>query len=111
MGRKGFPAWTEKLSTRVQALATKSSLSTAYYKRGVDHFREGNYDSAIQAFTEAIRHDPKDAKAHRNRGVAYTRKGAYDRAIQDHTEAIRLNPNDSNAYRNRGSCLHAQRRV
>ncbi len=97
MSRKDAPSWAEKLSTRVQALATGSSLGTTYYKRGKEHFREGDLDSAIQAFTEAIRHDPNNARIYRRRGNAYGNKGEYDQAICDHTEAIRLDPKDSKA--------------
>ncbi len=75
------------------------------YNRGYDYLLAGNYDSAIQAFTEAIRLNPRypnDAAAYFNRGNAYASKGQYDRAIQDYDQAIKLNPNDTDAYNSRG---------
>ena len=59
--------------------------------------RRGNRRS-----TEAIRIDPKGAKAYNNRGIAYASKGDYDRAITDLTEAIRLAPTFAPAYYVRG---------
>ena len=41
-----------------------------------------DYDEAIRDYTEAIRLDPKNAKAYRNRGLAYRRLGKYDEAIR-----------------------------
>ena len=53
---------------------------------------------AIADYTEAIRLDPKYAKAYNNRGAAYKAKGQHDRATSDFTEAIRLNPEDAEAH-------------
>ena len=62
----------------------------------------GDCEKAIADYTEAIRLDPKDAKAYYNRGVAYGEKGERDKAIADFTEAIRLNPKMAWAYIFRG---------
>ena len=59
-------------------------------------------DKAIADYTEAIRLNPKDAKAYYNRGLVYVKKGDHDKAIADFTEAILLNPKDAEAYYNRG---------
>ena len=64
---------------------------------------KGDYDKAIADFTEAIRLNPKIAKAYNNRGLAYENKGDYDKAIADCTEAIRLDPKFAEAYHNRGA--------
>jgi Flp pilus assembly protein TadD len=49
----------------------------------------GDYDRAIADCTEALRLDPKDARAYSTRGDACYMQGDYDRAITDYTEAIR----------------------
>ena len=53
--------------------------------------------------TEAIRLDPKDARAHSGRAFAYFKKGNRDTALADYSEAIRLDPKNANAYYNRGT--------
>jgi tetratricopeptide (TPR) repeat protein len=63
---------------------------------------EGNYDQAIQSFSEAIRVYPQSPGAFYGRGVAYFAKGDYGQAIQDFSEAIRLNPSTPKALLNRG---------
>src|SRR6266403_339236 len=53
---------------------------------------KGDNDRAIADYNEAIRLDPKHARAFHHRGYAYSDKGDNDRAIADYNEAIRLNP-------------------
>jgi len=69
----------------------------AYYSRGIEYGKKGDYDSAISDLTEAMRlkpNQPKDlALAYNARGNSYYKKKDYDRAIADYNEAMRLNPN------------------
>ena len=58
---------------------------------------------AIADFNEAVRLDPRNAKAFYNRGSVWTFKGNFDQAIADYSAAIRLNPKDIWAYGNRGA--------
>ena len=77
-------------------------------EQGKVAFRRGDFDLAIRYFDEAIRLDPKYAKAYNNRGYTYTLKGEFDKAIADLTEAIQLNPNLAQAYCNRGLAYRAK---
>ena len=52
---------------------------------------------------EAIRLDPKDARAYVARSTAYLLRKDYDLAIADAEEAIRLAPNSALGYLNRGA--------
>ena len=63
-------------------------------------------DRAIADYTEAIRLDPKYAKAHFKRGNVYAEKAVYDTAIANYTEAIKLDPKYASAYYNRGFVYH-----
>src|SRR5208282_4610072 len=63
---------------------------------------EGQYDSAIQDYDEAIRLEPDFAYPFNNRGLASLLEGQYDRAIQDYDQAIRLKSDYGLAFNNRG---------
>ena len=65
-------------------------------------YNSGEYQKAIDNYTEAIRLDPKHVKAYNMRGVSYNVLGQHERAIQDYTEAIRFDPQYATPYYNRG---------
>ena len=77
-------------------------LAVAYYSRGSTHVAQGDYDQAIDDYTEALRLKPKDAVAYKVRGDAYEKQRNYDKAIADYTKAIGLDPKYVAAYNNRG---------
>jgi WD40 repeat protein/regulator of sirC expression with transglutaminase-like and TPR domain/predicted Ser/Thr protein kinase len=74
------------------------------------------YDQAIAACTEALRLDPKWAKAHVVRACAYGNLGKWQQCIDDCTNAIEQDAKYTAAYTNRGwangnlgkwdKCLH-----
>jgi hypothetical protein len=80
--------------------------------------RSGSYTEAIDAFSQAIRLNPRDAEAYLYRGRAYqcrNQPGDLDAAIGDFSQAIRFNPDDSEAYysraiayRDRGAATHSK---
>ena len=78
--------------TVISSVAGKPPSAAEAFSKGISLFQKQDYDAAIDAFTEAIRVNPKNASAYNNRGVAYHKKGEYDKAIADCGEAIRLNP-------------------
>ncbi|MEE9199653.1 MAG: tetratricopeptide repeat protein [Dehalococcoidia bacterium] len=69
--------------------------------RGIDFGDDGEYELAIQDFTEAIQLNPKLVRAYYNRGITLNRMQRYRDAIKDFTIAIVLDPDYSPAYANR----------
>ncbi|MDE0184911.1 MAG: tetratricopeptide repeat protein [Candidatus Poribacteria bacterium] len=63
----------------------------------------GGIDKAIDAYSNAIKLNPRDTDAFNNRGVAYQKLGKFDSAIDDYNTAIPLNPYDAVIYSNRGA--------
>ena len=92
---------------------TAGKLSTAdlaitFYNRGNAWHAKGDNDRAIADYTEAIRLDPREARAFNNRAVAWQAKGEYDRAIADCNEAIRLDPQEAYFFNTRGTSWYAK---
>ena len=84
---------------------THDSAYAAFY-RGVIHNGRGEYDAAIESYSESIKLNPTRPETHTNRGIAYWNEGDYCSAIRDHNMAIRLNAHYAIAYNNR-AIVHA----
>jgi Flp pilus assembly protein TadD len=78
------------------------STAGVFLDRGIMFASQGDYELAIENFTEAIKLDPNFATAYNNRGMMYSKKGDYNRAIADFSQVIKLNPNNADTYNNRG---------
>jgi tetratricopeptide (TPR) repeat protein/serine/threonine protein kinase len=83
--------------------AVQSDFASTYRHRGDAWGAKREYDKAIADYTEAIRLNPKNARAYTERGHVYYKKEDYDKAITDYTEAIRLDPKDADAHVMRGN--------
>jgi len=75
----------------------------AYKNRANFRYDLGDYEGAIQDYTQAININPNDADAYYNRGNARADTGNHEGAIQDYTQSININANDAEAYYNRGN--------
>lgn len=77
--------------------------------RGDLHDRQGDVESAIRDYTEALHLNPRYIEALINRGRCLSKKGDCEKAIADLSEAIRLDPNNAQAHFHRGICCSKQR--
>ena len=64
--------------------------------------QNGEYQNAIDKFTEAIQANPDNPAAYLYRALAHHHVGEVDKAIDDNTEAIKLYPRMKDAHNNRG---------
>lgn len=67
------------------------------YFRGLNHLLNEQQDQAIDAFIEAVRHDPDAAELHFALGALFRRRGDYDRAVRVHEHLLAradLSPRD-----------------
>jgi len=62
----------------------------AHYNRGLIYFSLGQFESAIDDFTEAIQIDPELGPAYADRAKAYTQLGKTVEAQQDEAKAREL---------------------
>ena len=79
-----------------------------YNNRGLEYLNNGEYDLAIEDFSQAIRMEPDNADAYINRGDAYYWRDEYDPAITDYNQAILLDPNIARAYNKRGNAYDSK---
>ena len=94
--------------TTVPAQAQSDAPSTQvadYVRQGDRHFADGNYEAAIEAYTQALSIFNMHAYAYYNRANAYRKLQNYDAAIADYNRTLRLNPDNLFAYRYRGLAL------
>lgn len=63
-----------------------------YVVRGYYEFLNGNQNSAMMSFSNAIKTNPKYAYAYACRAQIFSRKGMSDRAILDISEALKIEP-------------------
>lgn len=100
-GRVNMPGTRAGLAWAPRA-GGRDDLSVLWFRRGLIHGVKNEYDSAIAAFTVAIRIDPRDFSSYYNRAVMRQKGGEYEAAIADYTKAARLAPSDADTYYNRG---------
>ncbi|MFH1152650.1 MAG: tetratricopeptide repeat protein [Pseudomonadota bacterium] len=87
------------------ALATEESDQTLF-ENGVTRLQNGDFQAAVDLFTEVIMKSPTHAKSYKNRGVALMRLEQYDLAINDFSKALDLDPGLIGIYSNLGAAWH-----
>ncbi len=95
-----------ELQSKADPLSTKSERelhAEIAFQRGNVQSLLGQIDMAIEAYSNAIHLNPRDARAYNNRGVDYGEKGESDLAIRDFYKAIDLKQDYDLAYNNRGA--------
>ena len=91
--RNDFKPWMlllAVLSTLPGCGPPKEERAVDALNRGFDYDVKGEHDNAIANFTEAIRLNPKDAKAYQGRGAVYHNKGEQAKAEADFAKAKEL---------------------
>ncbi|MCP4671876.1 MAG: tetratricopeptide repeat protein, partial [Desulfobacula sp.] len=72
------------------------------FDNGVLLFKQGQYQNAIDAFSQLIEIAPDHADAYKNRGVSYMKLQKFDLAIKDFEIAKELFPELKGLYSNLG---------
>jgi len=89
----------------IATISAAADDALSYNLRGNAYMYRHDYDSAIAAFNQAIRLDPKYAVTYVNRGYVYEQKRDYHRAIADYDRALKLDPNNAVARMDREHVL------
>lgn len=90
------------------ALRIKPESEEALYGRALFLQENGEYDRAIQDYTQILKINPRNKNAHYNLGyIHYTYLKVYNQAIKHYDDAIASDPNYAEAYYSRGLCYEA----
>lgn len=74
----------------------------AYMQKGVQHELNGDLDTALRVYTDALEHSD-DPRLFYNRGIIFFKKGLYHEAINDFNSAIDSDPKFSVSFFARGN--------
>jgi tetratricopeptide (TPR) repeat protein len=86
---------------------TACTIGSRSMELGTEFYRNNEYLSAADAFTEAIAINPNSPGGWNNRAAARVRLGDLNGAIADYNRALELAPKDPEIYYNRGNALVA----
>jgi PQQ-dependent catabolism-associated CXXCW motif protein len=103
------PLRTSEIEARITDPKYVAKYTIGYNARGNDYYRNGDYDSAIEAYGKAIELDPNYAMGYANRAFVYRIKGDYDNAIKESDRAIVLDPKFAIAHDTRGEAFYYNR--
>ncbi len=82
--------------------ASNGSMEKDLFAAGVLQFKQGEYQQAVDIFSDLINLFPQNADAFKNRGVAYMKLEKFDDAIADFESAKKISPNLKGLYSNLG---------
>lgn len=74
----------------------------ALYNEGIALYEQGDFESAITRFNEAIALDSKNAKYYYNLGLSFVKISNYEEAVRAFNNCLQYNPDDNEAYYNIG---------
>jgi tetratricopeptide (TPR) repeat protein len=103
--RKSQIRWLHRVSSIFVLLAVVVTVWRTVWpsalKQGQRYLRQGQYEQAIAAYSEAIQEDPSDRQAYYGRAEAYIELRDFDRMLADYSQVVALYPTDAESYRRR----------
>lgn len=70
------------------------ACSNSGQNKGDVHFSNGEYQKAVNEYSETLKFSPNDVTTLYNRGRAHEEQGEYDSALNDFEKAIKIDPNN-----------------
>ncbi len=98
--RQQVGTWKNGVTLWERVLATGGSSTVSHNNLGVALEKAGRLDEAVAQYAEAVRLEPRHAKAHSNLGTARSGQRRYAEAIVAYEEALRLDPSQEPTRRN-----------
>ncbi|HET9869410.1 MAG TPA: tetratricopeptide repeat protein [bacterium] len=92
---KTLSAWTLTAGAFACAGSLWAGSAQDYDQAGLALFRAGQYEKAVQYFSNAVQADPNDAQAYEDMGNAYLKLGDKPNALNAYQSALKLKPGDT----------------
>ncbi|MBI5118320.1 tetratricopeptide repeat protein [Candidatus Poribacteria bacterium] len=92
--------WRDSLSLWTASVKASPAGPTSQYNLGLELFKRGRYDEAIEHLKIACRLQESFPYAHAALGNAYFAKGSFEAAIEEYTIGVRQWPTDKNLRHN-----------
>jgi tetratricopeptide (TPR) repeat protein len=87
------------LVSSVQASVLRvDPAAKAYYNKGLQHFKQGNYTEAVTDFTSAIAIYPQYEEAFFQRALSHEKLGNTFQSISDYDQVVKINSKNKDAY-------------
>ncbi|XP_072048501.1 tetratricopeptide repeat protein 12-like [Amphiura filiformis] len=93
---------------RARKRKERGKVAMVWKEKGNDQFKAGNYQMAIEHYTEGMNHLKDMVVLYTNRAQAYNRLGDYDNALKDCEAAMFLGPKTVKAYIHQGKAYVGQ---
>jgi cytochrome c-type biogenesis protein CcmH/NrfG len=90
--------WRGLLKLSQQEVSFDSGNVAAWFSMGMAFANLKQYEQAVRAYREAIRHQPEYGDAWHYLGVAYAHLKDYDNAIQAYRDALSMQPENAQAW-------------
>ena len=81
-----------------------SEKALEFRTKGNEAFKNNEFDTAMDLYTQSLHHDPTNAKTLSNRSAVYLHLKEYVRAQEDANQAIRLDSSFVKSYFRLGRC-------
>lgn len=99
----------QEAHTLLQQVRNKGLANAeTFFLDGNIYARKGDYEQAVRAYHNSLRHDPHDFKIFFNLANTYRRQGNLAKALAAYEQALVLNPGSSEAYYNMGLVYERQ---
>jgi len=83
-------------------LAT-AKQAEAFKEKGNAAFSTGRFDQALDAYTQAVTHDPNNASLYSNRSATYAALRKYEAALKDAEKVLEMRPDWPKGYLRQGN--------
>ncbi len=102
--------WSNGTTLYEHAINVTTDNDLAHYSLGNDLLDQRRLDGAIKHFTEVLRLDPHNYRAHNGIGIAFFYKGNCNEAAAFFRKALQINPDSVNARNNLQKVLAVQKK-